>query len=263
MSDFDEAEFDAMTDEALADYLAHDAEPPLSFARRTEAVLYAAAVLAARSQAKNVPRSASRTALKPVTHSVPGKLSPSVLSPLLTETDDRTSPQYTLTAKTVRPLFKSAASRLLIAPLALAAGLAIAYSIPAIRPDFTQHVFSTAPVSSPSAGSGACYRLTWVPDDYVPTDFPDWDVTGYLYAWKNDAGAKITFCRYLGGTSAVANRNNADVTAVPVCGCVSEYIRKGPWRSLVFSDADGRNVYYLDAENVFDAEMQKMIASIR
>ena len=62
---------------------------------------------------------------------------------------------------------------------------------------------------------------------------------------------------------STTDRGNADVTAVPVCGCVGEYIRKGPWRSLVFSDAEGRNVYYLDAENVSDAEMQKMIASIR
>lgn len=283
MSDFDEAEFDAMTDEALADYLAHDAELPLSFARGTGAVLSAAAALTARQretlpepesvleafradylpipydgktiydspprfesaparsappcerkaglsavrlQANRVPRSVLRAALKPAARSVPEKLYRAVPYPPSTGANARTGPQHTPAAKAVKPSFKSAASRLLIVLLALAAGLAIASSVPAIRPDFTRLVFSAAPASSPSASSGAGYRLTWVPDDYASTDFSDWDVTGYLYAWKNGAGDKITFCRYLGGTNIGADRNNADVTAVPVCGCVGEYIRK-------------------------------------
>lgn len=138
MSDFDEDEFDAMTDEALADYLTHDAELPLSFARGAGAVLSAAAALAAR-QRETLPE-----------------------------------PESALEA----------------------------------------------------------FRA-----DYLPIV-------------------------YYGKTIYDGPRQHRR-RGFSVCGCVGEYIRKGPWRSLVFSDAEGRNVYYLDAENVSDAEMQKMIASIR
>jgi len=49
---------------------------------------------------------------------------------------------------------------------------------------------------------------------------------------------------------------------VSVCGCDGKYVSKGDWRSLVFSGTDG-SVYYLDAENVTDGDMQKMIAAVK
>ena len=55
MPDFDESVFDAMTDEALAVYLAHDAELPLSFVRSADSVLADAANAACAQIAGWVP----------------------------------------------------------------------------------------------------------------------------------------------------------------------------------------------------------------
>jgi len=314
MSD-EEAEFSAMTDEELVDYLAHDAELPLSFSQTAGAALCAANVLAVRRKdvlpdakaaleafrtsylpipydggtlyddppryeappAKAAPRPprADRAA-RPVPHSPAPVGADSGISPRRAAEPKaaksvKVSPvkapsvKATATADaTAVPFFRSGASRLLAAMLVLVAVCGVLYAAPAVFSISSQLVSPAAvPVASSAPVSpGTGYRLTWVPDGYVSTDFSDWDVTGYLYAWKNDAGDKLTFCRYLGGTNVGADRDNADITAVTVCGCKGEYIQKGGWRSLVFSDADSKNVYYLDAEKVSDDDMQKMIASI-
>ena len=91
----------------------------------------------------------------------------------------------------------------------------------------------------------------------------DWDVSGYLYTWKNSAGDTITFCRYHKGTNIAVEQGDAEVSEVTVCGVTGEYTRHGREHSLVFSDPSGENVYYLTAGSVTDSDMNNMMAAIK
>ena len=62
---------------------------------------------------------------------------------------------------------------------------------------------------------------------------------------------------------AAAAAAGAGSTAVTVCGCSGQYARSGSTLALVFTDAAGGSVYYLDAGSVSDSEAQKLIAAIK
>lgn len=308
MPDFDEGVFDAMSDEELTDYLAHDAELPLSFVRSADAVLYAATVLAAR-QAASLPEAAGalesfrsdylavpfdgctlwddpprfapampakaappaprpaapapakpkkQRAAKPKPRPAKPKPVPAPPPPPPIEARQAERPaQYYIPAP-ARPREHHFAAGLLVAALlVLLVGVGYLY----LRTTFRAAIGGPSPAAS-AANAAGC-TLTWVPDGYSAVQFTDWDVAGYLYTWQNDAGDKITFSRYAGGTKVAVDKSDAETSLVTVCGVQGEYTQKNGERSLVFSDAAGANVYYLDAKNVSDGDMQKMIAAIK
>ena len=313
MPEFDESVFDAMSDEELVDYLAHDAELPLSFVRSADAVLYAATLLASR-QAEALPETAAafesfksdyltvpfdgctlwddlprfapatpadRKAPQPAAPrsavSAPAKpkkvtserrksASPAPVEPPkppLSPISGRKAnpferPEQFSTQPPEKPFLRSGAGLLAAALLILLIGIGYLYIHTTLRA-----VIGVGPSTSASASPAVGCTLTWVPDGYSATQFTDWDVTGYLYTWQNAAGDKITFCRYRGGTNVAVDRRNAETSMVSICGVKGEYTQKNGERSLVFSDSTGANVYYLDAKNVSDGDMQKMIDAIK
>ena len=302
MTDFDESVFDAMTDEELTDYLSHDMELPLSFLHSAEAVLYASTLLALRKADTLPDLAAAATSFReeylpipfdgatlwddPLGHTVPAKTS-----------------SHGKTQETAKPPGESKAAKRPDKPKARASSPAPAAvpAPPPPLPPLSQPVYapSAAPRqrrhrgklfvvlliivvavlaalfigttlrsmlggTSPSEeASSTGYTLTWVPSGYTAAEFSDWDVTGYLYTWKNSAGDTITFCRYYAGTEVNVDSNGAYVSEVNVLGRKGEYTRRGREHSLVFSDAQGDSIYYLSAGNVSDSDMQNMIAAIK
>lgn len=321
MPDFDESVFDAMSDEELSEYLAHDAELPLSFIRSAEAVLYAATVLALRqtdtlpdpaaaleifkndylsvpfdgctlwddppryggaapAAGQPKPRAAAPAAAKPEKRPAARRKAPAAkiarrekpaLPPIPpipgTLPEPVQPPQIHIPAPAQppeKPFMRSAAGLLVAALLILLVGLGYLYIRTTMR-----SMIDSGPSPSPTAASSAAkyYTLTWVPDGYSETAFTDWDVSGYLYTWKNAAGSEISFSRYPVGSRsagiAAAAAAGAGSTAVTVCGCSGQYARSGSTLALVFTDAAGGSVYYLDAGSVSDSEAQKLIAAIK
>ena len=307
MPEFDESVYDAMSDEELADYLAHDAELPLSFVRSADAVLYAATVLAAR-QAESLPEAAAalesfRSDYLPVPFDGctlwddPPRYAPAAAAPKARPEPPRPAapaakpkkqpaakrsprpapipappppitgsavpsapqaPQSYVPAPARAPRRSFAAGLLVAALLFLLVGAGFLY----LRTTF-RSTLGSSPSPTASAAAAAGLTLTWVPDGYSATQFTDWDVSGYLTTWQNAAGDKITFSRYAGGTKVAVDKSNAETSLVAVDGVQGEYTQKNGERSLVFSDAGGTNVYYLDAKNVSEGDMQKMIAAIK
>lgn len=305
MPDFDESLYDAMSDEDLENFLAHDAELPLSLARNTDEALYAASILASqhsaelpdadvelehfRDDCKDIPfdggtlwdepprfpragtaplqkdAASPRTSAKAPAKVRSAKLSKSgaakpPLPPIPGSVSHTTAEQRPVSAPSQMRTphggsDHSGAGLFAALLLTLMVGLGVFY----IRTTMNTMI-ENRPSPSPSA---AGYTLHWVPDGYTETVFTDWDVSGYLYTWRNAAGKQITFHRYPGGTNVAAEQKSAGTRIVSVCGTSGEYCLKDGERSLVFSSIDGRDVYYLEAENVSENDMQKMIDAIR
>lgn len=303
MSDFAESTYDTMSDEELADFLAHDSELPLSFARGSEEVVYAASVLAARQTealpapelavdvleehyltvpydgatlwdepTRNVAaapvRQAESAASPPAKPKAPAARRAEAAPPIppIPSGPNPAAREDTPLPPPPEPdVYMPAPERthgslpavlLVILLILLVGGFAVLYIVSAYRSTITG-------ASAASPDGEAAYSLAWVPDGYSQTNYSDWNAAGYLYAWKNGAGDKITFCRCTDGADAAPGQTDpAGASPVSVCGCDGKYVSKGDWRSLVFSGTDG-SVYYLDAENVTDGDMQKMIAAVK
>ena len=205
------------------------------------------------ASAKPQPKTAKLKPAKPVKVNAPKPPLPPIPG---AETSAKAVPVYIPAPAQPRkgPFSRSAAGVLTAALLVLTIGFGVLY----IRTTMCAMIGS-----GPSPSTSAGHTLSWVPDGYTETAFTDWDVSGYLYTWYNGAGDKITFSRYPGGTNVAVDRENAETRIVAVCGVNGEYTLKDGERSLVFSDAGEGSVYYLDAKNVSDSNMQRMIAAIK
>lgn len=295
MPDFDESVFDAMTDEALAVYLAHDAELPLSFVRSADSVLYAATLLALRradtlpdpaaaferfqsdylpvpfdgatlwddqprfAPAPSVSPRPARPTAKAAVSEQPPPLPQTRETPLPMPPAASPMPSAALYTPPAVPRRGRGAALLVLALIALTAALGVAFIGSTFRALLGFGPAAKTDVSPATPG----YTLTWVPAGYSSADFSDWDVSGYLYTWKNSAGDTITFCRYHKGTNIAVEQEDAEVSEVTVCGVTGEYTRHGREHSLVFSDPSGENVYYLTAGSVTDSDMNNMMAAIK